>query len=148
MPSAIIQFVRKIVLVGGCFDILHYGHIKFLKESKKLGDFLIVALESDANTKKLKGKNRPIHNQAQRAEILESLKFVDKIIRLPEMKSDSDYWKVVKAVIPNVIAVTKGDTNLEKKRKHATKIGAEIVEIALEKNFSTTRIAKILNTEP
>lgn len=139
--------MRKIVLVGGCFDILHYGHIKFLKEAKKLGDFLIVALESDENTKKLKGNDRPIHTQLQRTEILESLNFIDKVLRLPEMKSDTDYWKVVKAVSPNIIAVTEGDPNIKKKEKHALKVGAKIVSLPIEKKLSSSKIAKILGQE-
>jgi FAD synthetase len=140
--------MRKVVLVGGCFDLLHYGHIKFLKEAKKLGDFLIVALESDENTKKLKGKGRPIHTQSQRAEILEALKFVDKVLYLPEMKSDSDYWKVIKAVSPSVIAVTEGDPNINKKKLHAKKVGAKIVQIPPVKGISSSKIIRLLSKEP
>ena len=59
----------KKVLVGGCFDLIHYGHIVFLKEARKQGDYLIVALESDDNVKKYKGENRPVHKQSERAEM-------------------------------------------------------------------------------
>lgn len=58
---------KKLVLAGGVFDLLHYGHIKFLKEAKKYGDILIVALESDTTVQRLKGKSRPIFNQQIRA---------------------------------------------------------------------------------
>ncbi|MBI3343244.1 adenylyltransferase/cytidyltransferase family protein, partial [Candidatus Gottesmanbacteria bacterium] len=60
----------KKILVGGCFDLLHYGHIRFLEEAKKLGDHLVVALESDENVRRMKGEGRPIHTQAQRKEML------------------------------------------------------------------------------
>ena len=62
----------KVVLVGGCFDLLHYGHIAFLKEAKKHGDYLIVLLESDENVRRLKGEGRPFHTQKQRKEMLAS----------------------------------------------------------------------------
>ena len=129
----------KVVLVGGCFDILHYGHIYFLKKAKNLGDTLIVALESDENTRKLKGPKRPIHTQKRRAEILKSLKFVDEVILLPPMKSDSDYEKLVRRVNPDIIAVTYDDT----KNTH----GVKTVVIPKIKTPSTTQIAKLLKLD-
>jgi len=139
--------MKKKVLVGGVFDILHFGHIQFLKKAKKLGDYLIVALESDENVRKIKGEKRPIHNQNQRREILESLKFVDEVISLPEMKSDEDYKNLVIKVKPQVVAVTVGDPILEKKRKQASLIGARVIEIPKINVFSTSQIAKLLELE-
>ncbi|MCX6704127.1 MAG: adenylyltransferase/cytidyltransferase family protein [Candidatus Woesebacteria bacterium] len=135
------------VLVGGAFDILHYGHIHFLKKAKALGDYLIVALESDKNIKRLKGEKRPIHGQSQRREMLESLRFVDQVIVLADEMKDKDYAKLVKIVSPHVIAVTVGDPILSKKRKQAKEIGAKIVEISKIKVPSTTQIAKLLKLE-
>ena len=129
----------KVVLVGGCFDILHYGHIYFLKKAKKLGDILIIALESDENTKKLKGPGRPIHTQRERKKMLESLRFVDKVIALPPMKSDSDYEKLVRKVNPDIIAVTAGDT------KNTFRV--KTVIIPKIKTPSTTQIAELLKIE-
>lgn len=130
---------KKIVLVGGCFDILHYGHIYFLKKAKKLGNLLVVALESDANTRKLKGHQRPIHTQKQRAEMLKSLSFVDKVIALPPMKSDLDYEKLIRKVNPDIIAITAGDI----KNTH----GVKTIVIPKIKTLSTTQIAKLLKLE-
>lgn len=129
----------KIVLVGGCFDILHYGHISFLKKAKKLGNYLIVALESDQNTRKLKGPSRPIHTQKKRMEMLQELKCVDKVIPLPPMKTDSDYEKLVRKVNPDIIAVTKGDN----KKTH----GVKTIVIPKTATPSTTQIAKLLKIE-
>ena len=70
---------KKTVLVGGCFDILHYGHLRFLSQAKEKGEMLIVALESDTFIRKIKNK-KPIHTQEQRAEILAHLNLVDMII--------------------------------------------------------------------
>jgi FAD synthetase len=136
-----------VVLVGGVFDILHYGHIQFLKKAKAFGNYLIVALESDKNVKRLKGKKRPIHNQNQRREMLESLHFVDRVIILKDKMKDEDYQKLVKILSPRVIAVTKGDPIIEKKRRQAEEIGAELIEISKIKSSSTSQIARLLKIE-
>jgi len=135
------------VLVGGCFDILHYGHVRFLKEARGLGDYLIVALESDENTKRLKGTGRPIHNQKQRKEILESLNFVDEVISLPKMKRDVDYKNLVIKIKPNVIAITEGDRVKDKKENYAKVVGARLVEIKKTSDLSSTKLAKLIRLE-
>ncbi len=137
----------KVVLVGGCFDILHYGHIHFLKKARALGNYLVVALESDKNIKRLKGKKRPIHDQRQRREMLESLHFVDQVIVLADKMNDKDYEKLVKIVNPKVIAVTSGDPIIGKKRKQAEEVGASLIEIPRIKVASTTQIAKLLKID-
>ena len=71
--------MKNIVLVGGCFDIVHLGHLIFLEKAKAKGDILIVLLESDENIRKNKGQNRPINNQEDRALFLSKLKMVDKL---------------------------------------------------------------------
>ena len=76
---------RLVILTGGCFDILHIGHIRFLEEAKKLGGNLFILLESDKKVKELKGKNRPIFSQKERAHTLASLVSVDHIIMLPPL---------------------------------------------------------------
>lgn len=137
----------KKILVGGCFDILHYGHIHFLKEAKKKGSYLVIALESDENTRKLKGKTRPIHNQKQRSEILRSLNFVDKVIKLPEMKTDRDYEKLVLRIKPDIIAITERDKSKQQKLRCANLVKARLVEIKKIETPSTTKIAKITGLE-
>ncbi len=133
---------KKTVLVGGCFDILHLGHIRFLQAAKKTGDVLMVALESDRHIKEKKNR-KPIHNQLQRAEILTTLTMVDYVILLPFLKSDDDYFKVVGTINPNIIAVTEGDTQLENKSRQAKKINA-VVRVVLPnvKPFSSSYILK------
>ena len=138
---------ETVVLVGGCFDIIHYGHIHFLKNAKALGTHLVVALESDKNIKRLKGKGRPIHDQGKRREMLESLNFVDEVIILGDKMLDKDYDAMVKKVHPQVIAVTKGDSILDKKQKQAKAVSAVVVEIPKIKSPSTSQIAKLLKIE-
>ncbi len=147
------KFIRQLkqqptalVLAGGCFDILHLGHIRFLKAAQKYGT-LLVALESDANLKKFKGVNRPIHNQKQRAEVLSELQSVNYIILLPEMKTDAHYEKFTKFIKPQFIAVTAGDPHLKNKTAQANAVGAQIVVIPKIRTPSTSQLIKLLNLE-
>lgn len=132
---------KKIVLAGGCFDILHIGHISFLENAKKSGDILILLLESDLAIKILKGEKRPINSQTNRAKILSSIEFVDFIILLPKPFKTEDYQKLVKEISPNIIAVTLGDPNLNEKKIQAKSVGG-VVKIVLKKisEHSTTKL--------
>lgn len=136
---------QKTVLIGGCFDLLHYGHLKFLEKAKEQGDFLIVVLESDDFIKKHK-RNNPVHTQQERAEILANLSFVDLVVCLPFLKTNEEYFNMVKLISPDIIAVTEGDSQLENKKKQAAEVGAEVREVVTNiKNFSTRNIAKVFN---
>lgn len=137
----------KTVLVGGCFDLLHYGHISFLRTAKTYGDTLIVALESDDNVRKMKGDTRPIHTQEQRKEMLESLSFVDQVLPLPPMSGDRDYYEFVRRTKPSVIAITEGDPMKAKKTEQADDIGASIIIIPKVHTPSTSQLAKLLGLE-
>ena len=133
------------VLVGGCFDLLHYGHLIFLSKAKREGDFLIIVLESDEFIK-MRKKRQSIHNQAQRAEILAALEFVDLVIRLPLLRSDSDYSKLINSVKPRVIAITEGDPQRKNKEQQAKEVGARIrIVTTLIEGFSSRNILKKLD---
>jgi len=99
---------KTVILTGGCFDVIHLGHIKFLEAAKKTGDILFVFIESDENVRKIKGDQRPIHNQDERAHVLESIRFIDYVITIPFLKENDDYDKLVTRLNPSVIAITKG----------------------------------------
>lgn len=132
---------KTIVLAGGCFDILHLGHLKFLEAAKSQGDILIVALESDENVKRLKGQRRPINQQILRAENLNRTGLVDYVFLLPDMRSDTDYLRLVKALSPDVIAVTAGDPQFKNKQKGAKIVGAQVkIVIHHLSGFSTSQI--------
>jgi rfaE bifunctional protein nucleotidyltransferase chain/domain len=95
---------KKIVFTNGCFDLLHIGHVRYLEEAAKLGDVLIVGINTDASVQKLKGPTRPIQNENDRAEILASLKSVDHTVLFTE---DTPY-NLIKQILPNVL-VKGGD---------------------------------------
>ena len=75
---------KTMVFTNGCFDILHIGHVRYLKESAKFGDYLIIGLNSDSSVKRLKGETRPINNESDRAELLSELSFVDYVVIFDE----------------------------------------------------------------
>ena len=75
---------KKIIATNGCFDILHVGHLRYLEKSKELGDVLVVGLNSDTSVKRLKGDERPINSQCDRAEMLLGLKPVDYVVIFDE----------------------------------------------------------------
>jgi rfaE bifunctional protein nucleotidyltransferase chain/domain len=136
---------KKSVLVGGCFDILHVGHIAFLNAAKKEGDVLVVMLESDESITKTKGRGRPINTQDDRALILASLAVVDFVIKLPLFDRDDDYDNLVISLKPAIIATTKGDRTRSHKERQAEKIGAKVVDVTFPVvNKSTTRLVSIL----
>jgi FAD synthetase len=136
---------KKIVLVGGCFDILHIGHITFLEKAKQQGDVLFVLLEPDDKIKKIKGVDRPVNSQADRAKILSSLTVIDYILTLPPNMTDDVYDKLVFSLKPAIIATTTGDPNRFQKERSAKLINGKVVDvIKIISDKSTTKLIKIL----
>lgn len=138
---------RRIVLVGGCFDLLHFGHIEFLKKAKALGDYLVVALESDQNVRRRKGAGRPIHTQTQRKTMLEALSFVDEVISLPTLTTDEQYAQSTQKIHPDIIAVTEGDKYLLQKQEQAKAINSQVKVIPQLETPSTSQLLKLLGVE-
>ncbi|MEW6170093.1 MAG: D-glycero-beta-D-manno-heptose 1-phosphate adenylyltransferase [Candidatus Omnitrophota bacterium] len=132
---------KKIVFTNGCFDLLHRGHIKYLAKAKQLGDYLIVAINSDESVKRIKGENRPLTNQKDRAEILSSLEMVDFVT----IFGDSTPLRLIKFLKPDVLV--KGADWKQKDIVGANFVknyGGKVKRILYLKGFSTTNlIAKI-----
>jgi rfaE bifunctional protein nucleotidyltransferase chain/domain len=127
----------RVVLANGCFDLIHAGHIRYLKESKKQGDVLVVALNSDASVRKLKGKGRPILLAKDRGEIIASFYFVDYVTFFDEAKVEG----VLLALKPHVHA--KGsDYTVETvpERETVKNYGGEIAITGGPKIKSTSEI--------
>ena len=131
---------KNVVLVGGCFDVLHFGHVEFLKKAKAAGAYLVVALEPDQRILKYKHR-KPTHTQKERAEILSAIRFVDKIILLPVLNGFEEYNQLVEYIHPSVIAVTEGDPQIKNKQNQAKTVGAT-VEVVVQrlKDFSSSAI--------
>ncbi|PTB86618.1 D-glycero-beta-D-manno-heptose 1-phosphate adenylyltransferase, partial [cyanobacterium G8-9] len=95
---------KKVVFTNGCFDILHVGHVKYLEEAKSYGDVLILGLNSDESVRRLKGENRPVNTEDDRAYILASLEAVDYVVKF----YDDTPYELIKAVKPHIL-VKGGD---------------------------------------
>ncbi len=131
---------KKIVLVGGCFDILHFGHIQFLQKAGQTGDYLVVALEPDERILHYK-KRIPVHTQYERAHNLLALRFVDHVICLPQLHGFKDYLELVQSIQPHIIAITNNDVQIANKQKQADMVDAQLVVVTdLIGNFSSSAV--------
>ena len=99
---------KKIVFTNGCFDLLHVGHIRYLAQAKRLGDFLIIGLNSDSSVKELKGEDRPINSFEDRATLLSAIESVDLVIMFEEQTPEN----LIKDIVPDIL-VKGGDYNIE-----------------------------------
>ncbi|MFK7775997.1 MAG: D-glycero-beta-D-manno-heptose 1-phosphate adenylyltransferase [Saprospiraceae bacterium] len=128
---------EKIVFTNGCFDILHFGHIHYLAEASDLGDRLVIGLNSAASVKRLKGKHRPINDEATRQHLLAALEFVDVVVVFEE---DTPF-ELIKIVLPDVI-VKGGDWKPEQivGSDIVLKNGGEVKSLAFKEGYSTTSI--------
>ncbi len=131
---------KKIVLAGGCFDVLHKGHLEFIKSAKEKGDILILLLESDQSVSR-KGINRPFNNQKYRSIVLSSIKFVDYVIPLKGMTKNEEYDKLIVQIQPDIIAMTEGDRNYEFRKKQAKLVNAKVEFVTKHiDDLSTTKL--------
>lgn len=108
---------KKIVFTNGCFDILHLGHVDYLSKAADFGNILIIGVNSDASTRRLKGPNRPINDEISRSMLLSSLHFTDAIIIFDEETP----YELIKLVRPDVL-MKGSDYNL------SNIVGADIVK--------------------
>ena len=135
---------QNIVFTNGCFDLLHLGHIHILREAKKLGDLLIVALNSDSSVKKIKGPNRPILPEMERAELIASLEMVDYVT----VFFQPDPADLIGALQPNVL-VKGGDWTEDQiiGRDTVERHGGKVVALPFLSGHSTTDIIERIRRE-
>ncbi len=130
---------RRVVLTNGVFDLLHTGHLFYLQKARALGDVLFVALNSDASVRALKGPQRPVQDELQRAYALAATWFVDGVVIFREKRLTAE----ILALQPDVYSKA-GDYTLEKldpeERAALERVGARIDFMPFLPGFSTTRL--------
>jgi len=128
---------RKIVFTNGCFDLIHRGHIHLLREANKKGDILVVAVNSDKSVQKLKGDNRPIFPEEERAETLAAMEMVDYVT----IFSEEDPYQIIKFLKPDVL-VKGGDWSLNEiiGRDIVQSYGGQVVTIPEVKGCSSSNL--------
>lgn len=134
---------KKIVATNGCFDLLHVGHIRYLKAARALGDVLVVGLNGDQSVRELKGRGRPINGENERAELVASLESVDLVAIFSELRATH----FIESVAPDVY-VKGGDYSSEtlnpEERAALQKIGSKIAIVPFEKGYSTSGLLEKL----
>jgi rfaE bifunctional protein nucleotidyltransferase chain/domain len=130
---------RRVVLTNGCFDLLHAGHLALLEAARHEGDALVVAINSDASVRRLKGEGRPLVPQAERAEALAALEAVDRVV----VYDEDTPVAVVKALLPDVL-VKGADWGADEivGRAEVEAAGGRVVRVALVPGRSTSGIVE------
>ena len=128
---------KRIVFTNGCFDIIHVGHIRYLKSAKELGDILVIGLNSDESVRKIKGDNRPIVSQGERAEDLSSIRSVDYVV----IFNEPDPYNTIAAIKPDIL-IKGGDWAIDNivGRDIVESYGGEVRTIPFVEGFSSSRI--------
>jgi len=124
---------RKVVFTNGCFDIIHPGHVRLLKEAAALGDILVVGINSDDSVRRLKGPGRPVQDEKSRAEVLKALSAVDAVVIFDE----DTPLEIIKKIKPDVLV--KGAQYGEGEIVGEESV-VETVRIPMLKGYSTTAV--------
>jgi rfaE bifunctional protein nucleotidyltransferase chain/domain len=134
---------KKLVATNGCFDLLHAGHVRYLHAARSLGDALVVGVNGDASVRELKGKDRPLNNERDRAEVLAALEDVDLVVIFPETRAT----RFLEAAAP-AIYVKGGDYTREtlepNERAALEKTGADIRIVPFASGYSTSGLIERL----
>jgi rfaE bifunctional protein nucleotidyltransferase chain/domain len=136
---------KRIVFTNGCFDLLHPGHTRYLWSARELGDFLIVAVNSDRSVRAIKGEGRPVFGQKERAELLAALGCVDAVIIFDE----ADPLRVIERLLPDVLV--KGGDWKENEIVGASVVkgaGGEVRRIPFVSGYSTTGLIEKIKKRP
>lgn len=133
------QLGKTVVFTNGCFDLIHVGHVRFLKKAKELGDLLVVGLNSDSSVQQIKGSTRPIVPQEDRAEVLSAIRYVDYVVIFDE----PDPYKIIELLKPQVL-VKGGDWPIDKivGRDIVESFGGVVKTIAYVDGASTSNIVE------
>ena len=130
---------KRLVFTNGVFDLLHVGHVRYLAQARELGDALLVAINSDGTVRELKGPDRPVFNQAERAEILAALRCVDYVTVFDNISPRT----LITELLPDVL-VKGGDYQLDQihGREEVEAAGGNVISLPFVEGASTTDIVK------
>lgn len=128
---------KRLVFTNGVFDLLHVGHVRYLAQARGLGDALVVAINSDRTVRELKGPDRPVFDQAERAEILAALRCVDYVVVFDDVSPRS----LIATLLPDVLA-KGGDYELDQihGREEVEAAGGNVISLPFVKGASTTEL--------
>jgi D-beta-D-heptose 7-phosphate kinase/D-beta-D-heptose 1-phosphate adenosyltransferase len=139
---------RVLVFTNGCFDLLHVGHVRYLAEARRLGDALLVAINSDRSVRALKGASRPILSESERAEMLAALEAVDFVT----VFDDESPRSLIAEILPDVL-VKGGDYSFDEihGREEVERAGGRVLSLPFVKGASTTyiinKVKKVISDE-
>ena len=131
---------KTVVFTNGCYDLLHPGHIRLLEQARSLGDLLILALNTDASVQRIKGPNRPLFSQDQRAEIASSLAAVDAVTFFGE----DTPRELIAEVLPDILIKGADWAHFIAGREEGEAAGGKVLALALEPGYSTTGIVEAI----
>jgi D-glycero-beta-D-manno-heptose 1-phosphate adenylyltransferase len=128
---------RRLVFTNGVFDLLHVGHVRYLTQARTLGDALVVAINSDRTVRELKGPDRPVFDEAERAEILAALRVVDYVTIFDDVSPRS----LIAELLPDVL-VKGGDYDLDQihGREEVEAAGGKVISLPFVEGASTTTL--------
>lgn len=130
----------KVVFTNGCFDLIHPGHVRLLEAARSRGDVLIVAINGDESVRRLKGPNRPILLQTERAEILAALASVDAVTVFDE---DTPCF-LLEQLLPDVLVKGADWSHWIAGREIVESSGGEVVAVPIEERYSTTNLVEMI----
>jgi rfaE bifunctional protein nucleotidyltransferase chain/domain len=131
---------KTVVFTNGCYDLLHPGHVRLLEKARSMGDILILALNSDASVRRLKGPSRPLIPEMQRAELAAGLASVDAVALFEE----DTPRELIAVVLPDVLVKGADWAHWIAGREEVEAAGGKVLALGLEPGYSTTGILEIL----
>jgi rfaE bifunctional protein nucleotidyltransferase chain/domain len=129
---------QRVVFTNGCYDLLHPGHIRLLEQARSLGDLLVLALNSDASVRRMKGPTRPLIPEDERAEMALALEAVDAVTLFDEETPR----ELIAALLPDVLIKGADWAHFVAGREEVEAAGGQVLTVALEPGYSTTNLVE------
>jgi rfaE bifunctional protein nucleotidyltransferase chain/domain len=135
---------KRVVFTNGCYDLLHPGHIRLLEQARSMGEVLVLALNSDAGVRRMKGASRPLVPEVERAEAALALEAVDAVTLFDE----DTPRELIAELLPDVLVKGADWSHFVAGREEVEAAGGKVVTVPLEPGYSTTNIVEILRNQP